>query len=880
MQNTVSEKDQDIFTIEINDISSIVIENSDKRKNSLFKNVYEDVFDTLGKEIGNIENPHSIDECPNNIFAFIGERGTGKTSCMKSVAKMLSEGKEKLFEERKFEVIESTDPSFFDENKNILEIFLGRLFSKFEKELKSNGVHKTDEKNKVLQNFEEVKNSLACMDKKGVCEDSSVDQLIDLSASVELQKNIHDLISNYLKYVEKDFLVIPIDDIDLHTAHAYEMAEQLRKYLIQPKTIILMALKIEQMESVIEQHYLSLYKDMLNREMLQNSNISDMATRYLIKLIPQSHRFPLKSVEEILNEPINITLNGKKQPFKDNIFKYIITELIFEKTRFLFYNFTNEPSLIIPRNLRECCFLLAFLMRMEESEKDAPLRKYNQKKFIDYILKNWSRALNSKDQKILQDFYNNSDADHLNKAIIQTLKERMTNLKDSKTFPQHINRIASFNNTPYNISIGDVLVYLNYCESKIFQNYDKSFIFAIKTLYSIKLYDFYNKKTDFNNTNNDLSPTTKKISEIPKYDIFVGGAFISESDKQIDNHFNANRLNYEKITHRIISLNDIKDELKKAVNGNEIVDIDIFNTIEFFALTISRSYSFGNDDSFRTRLDPIYNEIYNEKNIKENPYVWFDIFSIFFNITSIERCYNRIDPDLYETAKKSKDSLLNRIIDICNQEKPYYNGNNEHALLSCSCIRSFDVLEKIRYDLITETISEGDPDDDVICTLCTIFDVCQEFSIKTYDSKYNDEKSLYEINFRFANILYNFLNTLKYEDSFNKIYYNTYQKTQKFLDELEDYKNFKNIKDLQDSFNSTKQEPTISIIKPENFEEKFIYLIKLHIDTLNYKYSKAYIEKDFKEAFNDINFNIKNRQSFEEAYQNFLDEIHQYPVIA
>lgn len=880
MQNTVSEKDQDIFTIEINDISSIVIENSDKRKNSLFKNVYEDVFDTLGKEIGNIENPHSIDECPNNIFAFIGERGTGKTSCMRSVAKMLSENNEKLFEERKFEVLESTDPSFFDENKNILEIFLGRLFSKFEKELKNNGVHKTDEKNKVLQNFEEVKNSLACMDKKGVCEDNSVDQLIDLSASVELQKNIHDLIGNYLKYIEKDFLVIPIDDIDLHTAHAYEMAEQLRKYLIQPKTIILMALKIEQMESVIERHYLELYKDMLNRELLQNSNISDMATRYLIKLIPQSHRFPLKSVEEILNDPIKITLNGERQQFKDNIFKYIITELIFEKTRFLFYNFTNEPSLIIPRNLRECCFLLAFLIRMEESEKDAPLRKYNQKKFIDYILKNWSRVLNSKDQKTLLDFYNNSDADHLNKAIIQTLKERMTELKDSKTFPQYINRITSFNSTPYNISIGDVLVYLNYCESKIFQKNDRIFIFAIKTLYSIKLYNFYNEKTDFDKIKNDLTPTTNKVAEIPKYDKFVGGAFISESDKWINDHFNISKLNYNKSTRRIISVNDIKEELKKAVKGNKIVDIDIFNTIEFFALTISRPYSFGNDDSFRTQHDPIYNEKYNEKNTKENPYVWFDIFSIFFNITNIERCYNRIDPDLYDTAKKSKVSLLNRIIDICNHEKPYYKSNKEHALLSCSCIRNFDVLEKIRYELITETISEGDPNDDDICTLLTILDVCQEFSIKTYDSKYNDEKSLYEINFRFANILYNFLNEENLPKSFDYIYNNTCNKTESFLDVLENWKKLKTIQGLRDFINSMKQKPVKFIITSKKFEKNLIYFIKLHIDSLNYKYSKFYIEEDFHEAFANIDFNTENRQSFEEAYQKFLDELHQYPVIA
>ena len=867
---SIQNQEEDIFTLEINNATSVIIEDSKKVKNSPFKDIYNNFFDILNKEIKNIENPPSFDECPNNIFAFVGERGTGKTSCMKSVAKMLEKNElppvdtnkkeEEAFKninEKKFEVLESTDPSFFDATKNILEIFLGHLFAKFNQKVKEKNNHDIGKKNDVLQDFENVKHALSCLGKNNICEDSSVDQLIDLSVSVDLQANIRKLINNFLEYINKDFLVIPVDDIDLHSVYAYNMAEQIRKYLIQPKTIILMALKMEQMESVIEQHYLNHYQKMLDRGLLQISSISNMATRYLIKLIPQSHRITLKSIEDLLNGPVKITLNGNDIKFKETLFKYIITDLIFEKTRFLFYNFSKEPSLIIPRNLRECIFLLEFLIRMETSEKDAPRRKNNQKNFIHYILNSWSHCLNDDEQKILRNLYYNTDARHLNKAIIQALKSKLVELKDSKSFPSHINKIASFNSTPYNISTGDVFVYINYYESKIFQENDKLFIFAIKTLYAIKLYDFYNEKTDYDKSNSELTPILNKLDNIPNYNILAGGSFISEADDQINEHYNINKLEYDQSIRRIISLQDIKDEFEMSIKDSKDIDFVIFNTIEFFALTTSRSYSFSNDESFRVQREPVYNEEYSERKIKHNPYVWFDIFSIFFNITQIEQCYNRIHPDLFNIAQKYKNSLLNKINKISKDEKPYCKKNDNHALLSCSCIRNFDVLEKIRYELITETLSDGDPEDDDICTLLTILNICQNFSIKTYDPKYNDEKSRYEINFKFAKILYDFLNKKGKNETFERIYNTVSQKTDAFLVKVENWKNnLSKSKSKNDNINDLKE-----IIKTT-------------------KDSQFYIEEDFKEAFKGVDVHNPNNSDLEDAYQTFFDELLNYPVIA
>ena len=51
----------------------------------------------------------------------------------------------------------------------------------------------------------------------------------------------------------KKKLLIAIDDLDLCNANAYKMAEQIRKYLIIPDVVIIMALKIEQLQMCVQE---------------------------------------------------------------------------------------------------------------------------------------------------------------------------------------------------------------------------------------------------------------------------------------------------------------------------------------------------------------------------------------------------------------------------------------------------------------------------------------------------------------------------------------------------------------------------------------------------------------------------------------------------
>lgn len=76
-------------------------------------------------------------EYENNIIAFCGERGEGKSSVMLSFAKAIKKSK-KVFEDyNEIEDIHFSepvviDPSLFDETHGILDVILAKIYNKFD----------------------------------------------------------------------------------------------------------------------------------------------------------------------------------------------------------------------------------------------------------------------------------------------------------------------------------------------------------------------------------------------------------------------------------------------------------------------------------------------------------------------------------------------------------------------------------------------------------------------------------------------------------------------------------------------------------------------------------------------------------------------------
>ena len=868
----------------------LYIEGVKEKESSIFSDVYKAFFTELNDKLADISDKKDVElrNNHNNIFAFVGDRGSGKTSCMLSVAKMMEESEKKPIPEfgknnTDFCVLESIDPSFFDEYTNILDIVLGRMFSDFRKKWEDGSQNCINEKNQLLESFEVVKRTISQMnakknkDERILCEEDNVDRLINLSATVNLKCDIYKLIQNYLKFFGKKFLVVPIDDIDLHSQCADEMVEQIRKYLMQYNVIVLMALKIDQLDKVVEKAYLKNFSEMLPKKLLSVDQIADMANKYLIKLIPDSQRFVLPTIEVMYNRKVEIYKKSEKIDNRGSDFlgekwekdkinsdypaRYIVLKLIFDKTRYLFYHTQGATSLIVPHTLREFSHLLEMLVSMDDYDKIESIsgKQRNKSVFKNYFIQSWCRSnLENKDCDFIRSLFSIADPSVINKFVVQNLKERFTIINEKKEVEskknidkelEEIKKIVDEKNKTYNISIGDVNLIFRLIKGSLIEPKDKAFIFAIETFYSMRLYEYYDLRTEI-----ELHREKEKIEkevivssvldDFKEYEILVGGSFFNlRSEDGFGVVIPKNGIERKKRDRRLISLFAIRIVLKNLLSKDELDEKDKkkFKLIELFALLIlRRKYDSDEEDGirasdYRMKTDVVYASVFSPKQEK----IWFDVLSFFSNLSNVKRCYTRIDKDFFEKSKEMHDSLYNCLLEYCEKNRAHAQNYEDHALLSYCSIRNVEILNdffetlKRNYDKIRFTADNRE------CLIKFFEGVC-EYSIKSYKEKdEDDKKDWHQIDFKFVSEFIKVLDDDEIKDLFDDIFSNKIEMVlppfEMHMKQEEQKKNMLGLDEINDDINNDNLEEL-----PPSWE---IFEDLLKCFDKSYKYSTADVRK-------------------------------------
>lgn len=603
--------------------------------------------------------------------------------------------------------------------------------------------------------------------------EGTLEQLASLAAAVDLKKNIKELVESYLNYFDKQnsFLVLKIDDIDLNTKHAYVMVEQIRKYLIQPNIIILMSVKLDQLANVIKLQFHGEYKSLENEKI----NIQEMVDKYLVKLIPLNARIFLPDASVFVYQPLEICTSDGQVVCEYNSIREAIPSLIFKKTRYLFYNTKGTTSYIVPLNLRELRFIAKMLVQLEDYRNEFERPEYNKVIFKRYFFESWvDNHLSIEGKKIIENILQTNDAVKLNKKVIDLLKEYFLNLRyiENRT---EIDYISDDTNQTYNISIGDILAYLSYIEGFTSKEQDLKLIFMIKSIYSMKLYEYYDeiteKQTQIQRNRQEVLKY-EFMSDYSNYDKLVAGNFINteyfdllpktkndslRSQRNINGTIIQSMLKVllnnqcENIVFASIITDEIKESSKnsyffrsdlheepKIVNRSEIIKL-----LEFFALTSTRKYDSRDinnknhfDKSYRAKRVVYYTEELKQQNI------FFDITSVFFNILNPQRSYERFDSSLFELAKNNKDSIFSLMLKELGEKE---NTKNEEFIrnrfLSKLSIRNYEILETLNNTLMAKKPKSTGENKGIIKTF---FNSICEFEIATYDTI---EKKPYYIRF-------------------------------------------------------------------------------------------------------------------------------------
>jgi hypothetical protein len=253
----------------------------------------------------------------NNIIAFIGGRGSGKTSLMLSFQKMLHYGPKvkdlsfsdddplKAFQWPQFKAVETIDPAAFENKERIIEIFISRLYHDFADEVERRGNKGSDREltGKILESFRKVLDGIRLLRDPGLAlkddtagMDKLLDQLDQLGTGPTLKKSIRDLVEYYLEFWfgdkrKESFLLIAIDDADLNLGNSVQLLEDLRKYLRQPRLLILVAMRQDQILANLAKEFMNQYKELNASHRFDDPR--NMADAYLRKLIPETARLTM-----------------------------------------------------------------------------------------------------------------------------------------------------------------------------------------------------------------------------------------------------------------------------------------------------------------------------------------------------------------------------------------------------------------------------------------------------------------------------------------------------------------------------------------------------------------------------------------------------------
>lgn len=787
--------EQKTLIISLNDSNRPHVEGYSDYESSIFKLQYDACFTALESILSSNQyvNIDSKEECNNNIIVFDGDRGSGKTSCMLSAANILIDDNKAIFEgkqflsQQKFVRLPMLEPSFFDKEHNAVTLFVSRLYSEF-LNIESYDID-SDIKHELLQSFVQVQQSIKCIFDEFEPKDG-LEYLVGLSSAINLRNELFYLVQKFLQYSKKDKskLLLLIDDIDINPEMAEDMVEQIRKYLVLPNVVVFISMKIDQMSGILHRKYSEEY------HMQDTKSIADINSRvekYITKLFPRMQRVYMPTSESVISCLLEVKDAGiwqYDQP-RNLLVRQIVPELIFKKTRYLFYNTNKWPSYIVPRNLRDLRQLLQLLLQMPDySNEDESIVHYeNKRSFKKYLFEEWTEInLDDKQRELVSFLISIERLEEFNYSTVSVLKDFIGSIAGMGKKGDAIGEILDSLNNICNISLGDVLALIRTLESMNPSEDVRKFLFFIRALYSIRLYEAYDTITMSRERSNITKfPTVinRGLHRIVRndYEAIVAGSvcnvelfdFLPKVTENVRiSSREVTKDSIVKLAKKCVDEWDDTGQRSKYVKLMELVMLSVYHDDSLSAET---------QNNFR-RSDLIcYKTISSEC----NRFI-FDLGALMFNLTRLGDAIGRFRslPELKDffSLYKGQERCKYLIADFYHISELYkvkqYKKVKEKWTSFCA-FRNMEILEDF-LDYIRGRIFVyvGErPDLDVsrpIDFIYGFFRMASDYRIKSYDRFRNiddDTLNAYEIHFKFYEKISSLFENDELKNEFSNIFY-------------------------------------------------------------------------------------------------------------
>ncbi len=326
----------------------------------------------------------------SNIIAFIGDRGSGKTTALNEFCRILHgyHNNREKWEPRlackgeggyRFHVLAPIDASVLGAKEDLMEVILASMYQVFQKKTEDykKNFGRSELIQTIIRDFDDVYRDYINVgnhdENQKVLGESVLAKLKYISNSLKTKNSMKKLTEDFLNLLdkrdgEKSFLVIVIDDLDMSPENGYEMLEQLHKYPANQRIIILVAIKYEQMKIICNQHFVDCMTPEyggIHREIFDNfyKKAKRLSSDYLLKVIPLSNRIYMPE-SNLLDKRGMIIEPSDKYKVKEFILMKIAAKMD------IFYDAKGlKRHFCLPATVRELVSYNAFLDSLHSTEE-------------------------------------------------------------------------------------------------------------------------------------------------------------------------------------------------------------------------------------------------------------------------------------------------------------------------------------------------------------------------------------------------------------------------------------------------------------------------------------------------------------------------------
>lgn len=414
----------------------------------------------------------------SNIIAFSGQRGGGKTSTMLSFSRIMQRiGKErkewgdyqelqsawKELQNVLFIVLSPLEPSVLEGQQSILSVVLSRLYAYGERLMQEANQEGCDEgwleyvQRKLTRDLQNCQSGIRGVKYQRDAAPQDLRDLQDINDGARLRQYFSDLVEDLLQLAthrgqrevywnridretcyqntadKEAYLVLQLDDADSQIDHSYQVLEDVRKYLVVPKMVILMSADVSIFRHLVLEKYAEEFPTLGKVEEERQplwADLRRMGSKYLDKLIPSIQLVTLPLLDQlVVQQGDNLELRYlKSKPVGKNelsqpeyVFPWakdaglglqdFLLTAIYQKTGIIFVSHTAYVNNIVPTTMRGTMHLLYLLSTMEDIpshprdgeltpeslkklvERQLPIAEENVSRFSRYFREDW---LNSK----------------------------------------------------------------------------------------------------------------------------------------------------------------------------------------------------------------------------------------------------------------------------------------------------------------------------------------------------------------------------------------------------------------------------------------------------------------------------------------------------